>query len=342
MGTKYSQLTYRDRVFIETLLEQQVCPAAIARTIKHDRSTVGREIKRGTFAPLGCYMAEIGQRAHDQGRRRAGLARRKLGTDLSSPAWQPILMGLRAGWSPQQIYGRSRMLDFLLSFAPPARLRVSHETVYKAIFDLPHSPQRADLTRLLRLSRGGRRRSRRSKSRFTGLQNTTSIHQRPLEVLSRDIPGHWEGDIVKGAGGKSFVGTLVERHSRLTLLVYLRSAGAKHVAQAFIRRLSCLPQHMRRSLTYDRGTEMALHPLISSKLRIPIYFCDPYSPWQRPSNENTNGLLRQYLPKGMDLSEITPAQLQVIEDALNNRPRHVLGFYTPREVFQRAGLQATA
>ena len=335
MGIKYSHLTYDDRVKIEVLLSWNVHPGAIARAVGHDRSTVGREIRRGTLDSFG-YMAAVGQRTHDQRRRTAGLARRKLGQDLSSPAWRPVLVGLRAGWSPEQICGRMRLLDFLLGSSRLACSHLSHETIYKAIHALPASLARRELTKLLRLSRAGRRRSRGRKRRFTGLHNITSIDQRPIEVLSRLIPGHWEGDLMKGANGKSVIGTLVERTSRLVLLVKLNSASAGEVCNAFIRRLRRLPAPLRLSLTYDRGTEMALHTQITDKLGMPVYFCHPYHPWERGTNENTNGLIRQYLPKGMDLSTVTAKQLAQIERALNNRPRRILGFYTAQEAFDQA------
>lgn len=335
MGLKYRHLSERDRVLIELSLEQGLAPARIASILRVHRSTVGREIRRGKHPRLDRYLSVNGSHAYASGRKRAGLARRKLGSDLSCPAWQSVLMGLRAGWSPEQIYGRSRHIDHLLGLSASAVFRVSHETIYKAIFDLPHSPQRAQITSLLRQSTGARRRSRKRKSRFTGIQNITPISQRPVSVLLRDVPGHWEGDTVRGAGGKSLIGTLVERSSRFTLILHLRNGSAAEFHRAVVSRLREFPAHLRRSITYDRGTEMALHESICNDLRLPVFFCEPYSPWQRPTNENTNGLLRQYLPKGFDLSLISPAQLQVIENALNHRPRRILRFRTPHEVLQQ-------
>jgi len=333
MGTKYSQLSERDRVFIDVLLPLGISPRGIALTLGRHRSTIYREIRRGTSDSFARYMSAVGQSVRQQRRRDAGFARRKLGSDLSALAWQPVLAGLRALWSPEQICGRMRLPDFLLG--PTAGCHLSHETVYKAIHALPPGPQRQALTMRLRHSRGGRRRSRHRKHRFTALQNITPIDLRPLEAASRLLPGHWEGDIVKGAGGKSCIGTLVERTSRLVLLVPLRSASSMEVYRAFARRLRQLPAGMRLSLTYDRGSEMALHERLSQSLNMPIYFCRPYSPWQRGSNENTNGLLRQFLPKGMDLSTLSPAQIARIEALLNNRPRRILGFRTPLEVFNQ-------
>jgi transposase, IS30 family len=333
MGTKYSQLTEHDRVYIDVLLQRGVTPRGVALALRRHHSTIYREIRRGTPESFGRYMSALGQSVRSQRRRNAGLARRKLGQDLSAPAWQPVLAGLHAFWSPEQICGRMRLPDFLLGPTPACRL--SHETIYKAIHALPPSPQRHALTSRLRHSRGGRRRSRLRKQRFTALQNITPIDLRPLEAASRLLPGHWEGDLMKGAGGKSCIGTLVERTSRLVLIVPLRSASAMEVYRAFARRLRHLPAHLRLSLTYDRGSEMALHERLSKSLNMPIYFCRPYCPWQRGSNENTNGLLRQFLPKGVDLSSLSPPELARIEASMNNRPRRTLGFRTPLEVFNQ-------
>jgi IS30 family transposase len=151
-------------------------------------------------------------------------------------------------------------------------------------------------------------------------------------VLNRREPGHWEGDLIKGARGQSAIGTLVERTSRKLLLVQLPDASSASVLHAFTRRLCRVPQPLRQSLTYDRGTEMARHKDLARALTMPVFFCDPYSPWQRPTNENTNGLVRRYLPKGTDLSELTQAELCRLEKRLNDRPRRVLGYKTSNEV----------
>ena len=339
MGSKYSHFTEHDRVRIETLARLGWRKADIARTLCVDRSSIGREIRRGTCFPFARYMAHIGQRHYRQGRVRNGLARRRLGHDLSAPAWQPVLNALRAGWSPQQFCGRQRLLNSMLGFGSPAISSISHETIYRAIFDLPHGQERHELTCLLRHSQAGRRHRRRRgsrSSRFTALQNITSVHERDPAALLRTIPGHWEGDLIKGADGKSFIGTLVERSTRLTLLVKLRNATAAEVYRGFLRRLRSVPAALRLSLTYDRGSEMALHQRLSKRLGMPIYFCDAYSPGQRPTNENTNGLLRQYLPRNADLSCFSQQQLDTIEHALNSRPRQVLGYRTPLEAFDRA------
>jgi transposase, IS30 family len=166
--------------------------------------------------------------------------------------------------------------------------------------------------------------------RLTGLQNITPISSRPPEVDCRDEPGHWEGDLIEGARGQSVVGTLVERSSRYVRLVKLDNATSHSILAGFTARLRTVAPCMRKTLTYDRGTEMALHERLAAALGMQIYFCDAYCPWQRGTNENMNGLIRQYLPKGMDLSTLTQEQLSLIERKLNTRPRRILGFRTPQ------------
>lgn len=337
MEHKYHHLSSHDRIKIELAIEQGHSASGIARIVGVHRSTIYREMRRGADARLERYLACRGDAAYQQARRRAGLQRRKLGQDLNSPAWLFVRTRLGAGWSPQQICGRTRLLGQLLGLPLQPHQCFSHTTIYKAIFDLPHGPARAAHTKLLRRSTGGRRRPRRPRSaRFTGIQDLRRISERPLSAFDRLLPGHWEGDLVKGANGRSSVITLVERTSRFTLLLPLPRADALSFKRAVIAGMRHLPAHLRLSITYDRGTEMALHKRISRSLNMPIYFCEPYSPWQRPTNENTNGLLRQFLPKGLDLSLLTRAELQAVENALNDRPRQVLNFQTPREVLHAA------
>jgi IS30 family transposase len=152
-------------------------------------------------------------------------------------------------------------------------------------------------------------------------------------VAARIVPGHWEGDLIKGSMNRSAVGTLVERTSRYVMLVKLDGLTAQDILVAFTRRLKSVPESLRKTMTYDQGSEMALHQSLSKRLRMDIYFCDPHSPWQRGSNENANGLIREYLPKGMDLSDVSHQQLTAIEHSLNHRPRKILGYLSPHEVF---------
>ena len=337
MGSKYSHLSDAECWAIEIKLKEGWSLAAIGRSLRRHRSTICRERKRGHWQPFNIYLAEFGRRYYALKRARAGQARRKLDPHMRLPAWKTVLFGLAQDWSPQQLSDRLRD-GALPSFAVPPGLRsLSHQTIYRAIFDMPSSQQRATLVKLLRRSPAGRRRSRKPKSeRFTGIQNITPISMRPLAADLRLEPGHWEGDLIKGARGQSAVGTLVDRFTRMTLLVKLRSSHADEVMRAFHARLRHLPAHMRKTLTYDRGTEMARHEQFTARSGMPVFFCNPYSPWQRGTNENTNGLIRQYLPKGTDLSLATHARLRFIERRLNDRPRRVLGRKTPNESYTDA------
>lgn len=337
MGLKYSHLSDAERWAIETKLKDRVSQASIGRSLGRHRSTICRERKRGYWKAFDQYLAEFGRRYYALRRVMSGRARRKLDPQMRNPAWKTVLFGLAQDWSPQQLCDRLKDRALPAYAVPPGVSTLSHQTIYRAILDMPPSQQRAALTKLLRRSRNGRRRPRKPKSeRFTGISNVTPITARPLAADLRLEPGHWEGDLIRGAGGRSAVGTLVDRFTRQTLLVKLRSAHSAEVVQAFVRRLRKLPPHMRKTLTYDRGTEMALHESFTARSGMPVFFCHPYSPWQRGTNENTNGLIRQYLPKGTELSTVADAQLRFIERRLNNRPRRVLARKTPNESYQDA------
>jgi IS30 family transposase len=238
---------------------------------------------------------------------------------------------LFGGWSPEQIAGRLK-----LTHPDEPVSRVSHETIYSYIYAQPNGELRKLLVGALRQAHKKRLPRSRGKDRRGRLRNMVSIHKRPEEVLGRQVPGHWEGDLIKGAGNKSAVGTLVERTSRFVILARVEGCGdADAVLEGFTQRMSTLPDCIRKTLTYDQGKEMAHHQELARRLKIQVYFADPHSPWQRPSNENTNGLIREYLPKGTDLSGFSQRQLTEIAVALNTRPRKCLGFRTPEEVMSQ-------
>lgn len=332
MGSQYSQLGSSDRVRIEILLRHGANQAGIARYLGCHRSTICRELARTRTLGFSSYFADFGQRFHDQARRRAGRARRKLGTDLNSPAWRLVRNGLAAHRSPQEIAGRLARLcrPFGNHLDHPAY--VSHETIYCAIYAMPRGTLRTELVSQLTRSRGGRRPRSRS-ARPPKLPHMTPISLRPPEVAARIVPGHWEGDLMKGARNLSAIGTLVERTSRYVMLVKLHGMGAQAILEGFTRRLREVPPSLRKTLTYDQGSEMALHKELARKLRIDIFFCDAHSPWQRGTNESTNGILREFLPKGLDLFKLTDQDLRRIEFIMNTTPRKILDFRTPMEVF---------
>jgi IS30 family transposase len=212
---------------------------------------------------------------------------------------------------------------------------VSHETIYTALYALPRGALRQELIAYLRQGHVNRwRRSRGTNRKKTGfVTDDIRIHVRPPEITDRLIPGHWEGDFIKGAANRSAVGTLVERTSRFILLAHMDDCTSHAALKGFTRVLTDLEPTMRKTLTYDRGSEMARHRELTQTTGVKVYFADPHSPWQRGSNENANGLIREYLPKGQDLSPVTQGQLNAIANRLNNRPRRILDYQTPLEVF---------
>lgn len=302
---------------------------AMARELGRSVSTISREVAR--HGARGGYDALAAQRGYHR-RRRRGQRKWAPGT----PLWTPVVMDLYRGWSPEQIAGRRKAMH-----PDEPTQRVSHETIYLALYALPRGELRKALLAQLRQGHATRRRRSRGQDRRGGLKNMTSIHDRPAEVADRRVPGHWEGDLIKGAGNRSAVGTLVERTSRYVILARMDGTDAEAALEAFSRKFRRIPMCVRKSLTYDQGKEMARHEELARRVCIQVYFADPHSPWQRPSNENANGLIREYLPKGMDLSHVSQAELNALAKRLNDRPRKVLGFATPAEVFQREILNLT-
>jgi IS30 family transposase len=293
----------------------------IARRLGRAASTVSREIGRNG-GRHGYRAADADGRAWQRACRpqRCLLARRpRLRT------W--VAKRLQRDWSPRQIeIGLER------TFPHDRSMRVSHETIYRSLFVQARNVLKKELVRHLR--RGGfMRRPRAQPGPQPSIVDGISIHQRPSEVEDRAIPGHWEGDLLMG-GASSQIATLVERRSRYVMLVKLQSKNTVNVTNALAKKIRQLPSELRRSLTWDRGSEMAAHKDFSVATDVQVYFCDPRSPWQRGSNENTNGLLRQYFPKGKDLSNITQTELNRVARLLNERPRETLKWLTPLEALK--------
>ena len=253
---------------------------------------------------------------------------RRLRKRLDPWLWQYVRTHLGQGCSPEQVAGRLRR-----AYPDELRKRLSTETIYVALYVLPRGHLRTALLAALRQARTARRPRSRGTDRRGQLLHMTPIADRPAEVASRTVPGHWEGDLLKGARNGSAVGTLVERTTRLGILARMEWADAVRAREGFTRTLRHVPAPLRKTLTYDRGKEMAEHERLAQRLALQVFFADPHSPWQRGTNENTNGLLRQYWPKGTDLSGYTQRQLNAIAHRLNTRPRTCLNFATPLEVF---------
>jgi IS30 family transposase len=325
MKPYYRHISDDSRLIMDSMLASGATQTEVALAIGVHRSSICRERKRGLLPGSDRYFGLIGQRTRHSRRLAAAQSRRKLDPGGVSPYWKLVLPYLHLGWSPQQICGRLH----LMASSPT----LSHETIYCAIYAMPRGSLRTELVKALRKSHAGRLPRARGSSRFTGIQGMTPIALRPPEVAARIVPGHWEADLIKGAANGSAVGTMVERTSRYIMLTTLSSAGANDVLEGFTRRLRTVPASLRKTLTYDQGTEMALHGVLAKRLRMDIYFCDPHSPWQRGTNENANGLIREYLPKGANLKSYSDEDLRRIEELLNNRPRKILGFRTPAEVF---------
>jgi IS30 family transposase len=260
-------------------------------------------------------------------------ARRPKPTKLgSNPALcRRVIADLEKLWSPQQISGR-----LAGEFGDDESMQISHETIYKSIYLQGRGELRRELARCLRSGRQARKPRGRAVERRGKIPDMTMISARPAEIADRAVPGHWEGDLIVGKNGKSAIGTVVERSTRFVMLLHLPGDhSAETVRAAITAKIGQLPADLARSVTWDQGSEMSQHARFSIDTGVKVYFCDPHSPWQRGSNENTNGLLRQYFPKGSDLSVHTPEHLDNVAARLNERPRQTLQWRTPAEALDQ-------
>lgn len=320
----------------------------IARDIGRSPSTVKRELDRNRGGGRAYRGANSRGKARSAFKYSPSLAQRRFETRLARPKASKmelnpvlaarVLLRLRSGHSPVQIMQRLRM-----DFPTDPTMRISHEAIYRSIYVQGKGQLRAELAKCLRTGRAQRvpraQLQRRKAQRNQGkIPNMVNISQRPAEVADRAVPGHWEGDLILGKNGASQIGTLVERTSRFVILLHLPGRrDAATVAEEMINQMRQLHAQLRLSITWDQGKEMANHADIKTALdlRDGIYFCDPHSPWQRGTNENTNGLLRQYFPKGSDLKEYDRNYLNAVAAELNNRPRKTLQWHTPAEVLSK-------
>lgn len=322
---RYTHLTIFEREVLanELLLRHKLTD--IAKVIGRDKSTLSREVSRCRLG-YGGYRALTAQ-ALVNARKVIAKRHKKI---KDNPLLQEYIHNhLKLGWSPEQIANRLKM-----EYPNTPSMQISHESIYTYLYVLPRGELKKELLSYLRTERRLRRKRGHTHSKRGQIPNIVSIEERPKEVESRTIPGHWEGDLIVGKGRNSALGTLVERTTRTTILVPLKDKNALAVRKAFAKETKKLPAQMKLSLTYDRGTEMSQHELFTKETKIQVYFADPYSPWQRGTNENTNGLIRRYFPKRTDFSKITRKEIKRVQDSLNGRPRKVLGYLTPFEVFE--------
>ena len=337
MGRYYEQLSAEERGAIMALVGQGHSGREIARTLQRAQSTIARELRRNGHrapkarVPMGRPRHVPGYdavRANTRARRLRRRPRLQRKLSLDGSLWPQVRALLAEGFSPEQVARRLREQHP----GEPA-WHVSHETIYTAIYLMPRGELRRQHVALLRQSRGARRPRSRGLDRRGTLPDLPSIHLRPPEANERLLPGHREGDLLRGAYNRSAVGVLVCRHSLWVMLVKLEDSTALGVLEGFRRTFAPLPAELRKTLTYDQGKEMALHRALAEGAGLSIYFADPHSPWQRGICENTNGLLRQYLPKGADLSVHSQHDLDRIALRLNLRPRKTLAWKMPAEIF---------
>ena len=323
-------LSLDERLVIADLVHTGATNAVIAATLNRSAGTISRELARNGSPPT-----RDGRRryrpyaAQAQAQMRGRRPKPSKFDDLGLATVVQAKLCLK--WSPEQI-----SLHLGAVFADRAEMQVSHETIYQALYVQGRGHLRADLHEHLRTGRAVRRPRGPAANRGSRIKDVILISERPAEVADRAVPGHWEGDLILGSNCRSAIATLVERQSRYVMLIPLPDGhSATEVRDGLLKVITTLPAHLRKSLTWDQGTELSEHAQITLATKMAIYFCDPHSPWQRGSNENTNGLLRQYFPKGTDLSVHSPQRLREVAHELNGRPRKTLGFITPAEAMQR-------
>ncbi|HEY6276457.1 MAG TPA: IS30 family transposase [Streptosporangiaceae bacterium] len=330
LSGRYLSLAEREEIAVGVAAGESL--RAVAARLGRPASTVSREVRRNS-SQLG-YRAVAAQ-AQAEARARRPKAAKLAGSPVLR-AW--VQQKLERRWPPEQI-----SVTLRAEFPDDPEMRVSHETIYQSVYVQGRGALRRELAVCLRTGRALRKPRRKEGERRGRIPGMVLISERPAEVADRAVPGHWEGDLIMGAGNRSAIGTLVERTTRFVMLLHLPGGHAPAaVAAAMTEAMASLPAQLRRSLTWDQGKEMAAHAQISVATDLDIYFCDPHSPWQRGSNENTNGLLRQYFPKGTNLAVHSRERLDAVAAELNARPRKTLGWRTPAHALDEVLAAAVA
>lgn len=320
---KYKRLCLKERIIIETLLKEKRKKSYIAVQLNRSRSTISREINNWVKKPTDKYDAHLADwYAQDDNQSK----RLQCKMDQYPQLKMAVFRGLLNHCSPELIAGRLK-----LAYPDDPTLHISHESIYRYIYAHPQGKINMKLIKLLARHKS-RRRKPKPKFERHHIVDRTGIDDRPAHIEHRLEPGHWEGDLMIGPKQNSCLGTLVERKIRYTILVKLADKKSDTVTSAFANKLVNIPGFMKKTLTYDNGTEMAKHKLFSTQTGMDVYFAHPYSSWERGTNENTNGLIRRFYPKGTDFNNLTEKDLEDLQNRLNNRPRKVLGYYTPEEM----------
>jgi len=321
---KNSRLTHKERIQIETLLNENKTKAYIAKTLNRARSTISREINKWIENIGDKYSADLAHwNAKDDYLNKRNLD--KISTYKQLRFY--VYKGLLSDWTPEQIAGRIKE-----KYPNDPIMSISHESIYRYIYTHPQASLNKKLIKLLVRKKTRRKPAKKRRRTGSKIINQVSIDNRPKHIDLRQEIGHWEGDLVIGKNHKSAIGTIVERKTRFALILKLKSKKANEVAKEFSKILNKLNPIFKKTMTYDNGIEMARHEKITQNTGMKIYFAHPYSSWERGTNENTNGLIRRYLPKGTDFNKIDEKQLQIIQEKLNNRPRKIIGYKTPKEM----------
>jgi IS30 family transposase len=324
---KTIKLTLEERIKIKTFLECLLLPSQIARKLNRHRSTISRELNKwGIKKNFQDYDPQL---AHWFSLDSFGVVHRAdLKLEKHPELLKLVINKLKLRWSPQQISGW-----LSIKFPNDKSMSISHESIYKYIYSVARGELKKELISYLRYEKAKRKSNIGSRKNTIKIKDRVSISSRPDQVDDRTVPGHWESDLIIGKDKKTAIGTIVERTSRFAILVPLKNRTAPEVRKAFARELKKFPKELAKTMTHDNGTEMAEHKLFTKQTDIAVFFCHPYSSWERGTNENTNGLIRDFWPKGTDFNSLNPYQIKKVQKLLNERPRKILGWKTPAEVF---------